>query len=65
MSKVPKCKECEHRVKKQSIVTYATYHQCDAENNKTIVYHDRDLPKTSPSWCPLREVKGDQNANKI
>lgn len=65
MQKVLKYKECEQYIKNQSIVTCASYHQCAVENNKTIAYHDKDLPKTSPKWCPLRKVKGAQNANKV
>jgi len=63
MQKVPKCKECEYHKRKMFFTSDKPYHDC-VFNCKTICYGDK-LPKARPSWCRLRKIKGDKNANKI
>lgn len=47
-----KCKDCEDRLRKDSIVTCDHRYECKAMN-KLICYGEK-LPKTSPRWCPKR-----------
>ncbi len=49
---IPKCIECNMRIRKFLITNSRLYHECTA-NGWTICYGDK-LPKTSPRWCPMR-----------
>ncbi len=55
---VPKCRECEDRLRMGSILT-GIEHRCYGED-RVRRYHDTicdgdELPKASPKWCPKRK----------
>lgn len=63
MQKILKCSECKNR--HISWIGSFKWYCHSPKNEGKYISTDRNPIKSSPKWCPLREVKGDQNANKI